>query len=76
VCVFVRPVDDYQSTRRHIPEDRHIRMFIRLNVTAVAVLVLSVLRIGRFNHHVSLILEGKGLNVQQICCRSCEEKRG
>jgi len=43
LCVIMRPIDDYRSTRRHIPEDRHARMYNRLNVTAVAVLVFSVL---------------------------------
>ena len=43
VCVFMRPIDDYRSTRRRTSEDRHSRVYSRLNVTAVAVLVFSVL---------------------------------
>jgi len=43
VCVFMRPIDDYRSTRRRTSEDRHSRVYSRLNVNAVAVLVFSVL---------------------------------
>jgi hypothetical protein len=39
LCVCMRLIDDYQYTRRHIPEDRHIHVYSRLNCTAVAGLV-------------------------------------
>jgi len=74
VCVFMRPIDDYRSTRPSIPEDRHTRMYSILNVTAVA--VFGIFSAWRFNHDVSLILERNRLNVSGSSCGHCEQKRG